>query len=612
MPDALFSPTRFIYLCSAFQQVGLSSWVPACWVVSSCLEFLQFVEKQHVSNQAAMTCLAQILDYAREKLLLIGEECGLMPGQSQMDQLVDEMSSGLCKNQQDCKVGDSGSKKLLVALKSQKEFDKLYLYMCEKTHRIHTVAKKDRFANRLGVVMANFYLMKGEYENAERHLSKALREFEHLKWENLRIAVLEPLAICQSKLGLFDQYLYSLAALSCSSSLSVEKRSKYADLLLESAQNGAKNTISTEPILTLEDVKIDLTKEIGHAGEVVSVVLQIRNNLLKQILNAELEIRMRYTATDQVRLSEVSDGTNSLPRNTDPVNWSEVFKPEEALSSPSSAKPGLLSRIKSKRLNRNREIANSNDGHTVVNTDLKEDSIAEEVIDFKADVDEDADQGETSSALLDGKPKTLVEIATGLCQDLRAEDDDTQENSCLYSSNPIKIPNGGLGTRCDSAASALSIVSISSGRGESPGENLTTRMKDHDSIFNGSPASIKKDTVESPFVSNTPSVDSASESQRDMVMDSVLSPNCDEAFEEDAKRSELNGEDDVIDGHENDPLCDGQESLERSCVRQEDQVSAKMEIKGEGQEQNLMDDDCFIPEDSFEDESQLKMTSHSR
>ena len=558
-----------------------------------------------------MTCLAQILDYAREKLLLIGEECGLMPGHSHVDQLVDQMSSGLCKNQQDCKVGESGSKNVLVALKSQKEFDKLYLYMCEKTHAIHIMAKKHRFANRLGVVMANFYLMKEEYENAERHLSKALLEFEHLKWENLRIAVLEPLSICQSKLGLFDRYLCSLAALSCTNSLSVEKRSNYADLLLESAHNGAKNTINTEPILTLEDVKIDLTKEIGHAGEVVSVVLQIRNNLLKQILNAQLEIRMRYTATDQVRLSEVSDGTNSLPRNTDPVNWSEVFKPEEALSSPSSAKPGLLSRIKSKRLNRNREISNSNDRHTVLNTDLKEDTIAEEVIDFKTDVDEDADQEETSSPLLDGKPKTLVEIATGLCQDLKTEDD-TQENACLYASNPIKIPNGGLGTRCDSAASALSVVSISSGRGESPGEDLTTRMKDHDGIFNGSPAPIKKDAVVSPLVSNTPPVDSVAENQRVVVMDSVLSQNCDETFEEDAQRLELNGEDDVIDGHENDPLCDGQESLETSCNKQQVQVSTKMENEGGGQEQHLRDDDCFIPEDSFEDEDRLKITSHSR
>lgn len=601
---------HFFELCPVFQQVGLRSWVPACWVVSSSLEFLQFVEKQHVSNQAAMTCLAQILDYAREKLLLIGEECGLMPGQSQLDQLVDDMSSGLCKNQQDCKVSESGSKKVLVALKSQKEFDKLYLYLCEKTHQIHTIAGKHRFANRLGVMMANFHLMKGEYENAERHLSKALHEFEHLRWEKLRIDVLEPLAICQSKLGLFDRYLCSLAALSCSDSLSVEKRSKYADLLLENACTGTKNTINTEPILTLEDCKINLIKEIGHAGEVVSVVLQIRNNLMKQILNAEIEIRMRYTATDQVRLSDVTDGTNSLPRNTDPVNWSEVFKQEEALSSPSSAKPGLLSRIKSKRISRNKEIPSSNHGHTVINSDLKEDSIAEEVIDFKADAGEDADRIERCSPLLDGKPKTLVEIASSLSQDFEV-DDDTQQNACLNTSNPIKIPNGGLGTRCDSVASALSVVSISSGKEESPAEDLTTRMKNYAGMPNESPTLIKKNPIVSPLASNTPPGDSMSDSQMDMVMDSALSPSCGEKFEEDTQRLELNGEN-ITEEHESDAFRDMQESLEGDCVGQEGHISTIMGNKGEGFEQDLGDGDCVFPEDSFEDEHQLETTSHSR
>ena len=441
-------------------QSGLSDCVPACWVVSCCLEYMQAVETKEFSTKGVMTALAQVSDYARQKLFLLGQECQLLPGQEPVREVITEVTSGICKSQPVKEDNVVGSRVLLKALSSPKDFDKLYLRVCGKTMSLFNSVGRVRFASRIGIDMARYYMTKGEYGSAEMQLSAALSHFNQSNWTSLYIDVLEPLATCQAELKSFDNYLPSLAALSCAETLSPEKRLLYAEKLLLCVRHEVDKacTTSLDPILTLEEVKIDLIKEIGHIGETINVILTLRNNLSREIQVDEIEVRMRYTETDKVRLSSVDGGINYLQRSSDRIEWSELFDQTEEQMSPSTQKTSIFQRIKSKRIVKQKETDNRDnvDGRSVGATSDNEieNSSAFATQFFSNDL-----------PLATEGPKTLAEIAKGLPRTFSIEEESEASRSENMTA-PVSIPNGGIQGRCDSTASSLSVVSISS-NGES-------------------------------------------------------------------------------------------------------------------------------------------------
>ena len=414
------------------------------------------VENKEISTHSVIASLAQVLDYGREKLFWLGKECRLLPGQEPAQELVKEIISGLCKSQT-VKEGDKvGSRLLMNALSFQTHFDKLYLYLCGRTKSLFSAVGRVRFANRVGIDMARYYMMKRTYGDAETQLLAAQSEFGRSKWTSLYIDILEPLAACQAELESFDNYLRTLASLSCSETLSFDKRLFYAEEFLQSVRHKAKMpcTTPTDPILTLEDVKIDLIKGIGHIGETINVILTLRNNLLKEIQVDEIEVRMQFTETDKVRLSSAEDEYDGLPRNSDRMNWSELFNEKIESSSPSVQKVGILQRIKTRRIVKQKETENR------------------DIVESKPEITPSSHHNEISKTLPSqffangfplaaDEPKTLAEIAKGLPRALSISDESEGRN-LEKSSEPIAIPNGGIQGRSDSTSSTLSAVSISS------------------------------------------------------------------------------------------------------------------------------------------------------
>ncbi|XP_065057879.1 uncharacterized protein LOC135685750 [Rhopilema esculentum] len=467
----------------------LSASIPACWVISSCLEYIKFVEEKEITHQTVMSHLAQIFDYAREKLLFIGKECSLLPTGQRDDAMVRKLTEGLCKSQASKEGVDFGSKSLMTSMNSQENYDKLYLRICGKTKTLYQNVRRYRFASRVGVDIANFYMMKKKYASAEKQLTVALHEYRQSKWTNLSIDVLEPLATCHINLNSFDRYLCSLASLSCACTLSVEKRLMYADMFLGSVHNEADHfhTISTDPVIGLEQVQIDLTKEIGHIGEIIRVNLTLRNNLLKEITIDDIEIRMQYTETDQVRLSEVDSGLNISEKNANEMGWSEVFDQSDEVSNPSTPKSTIFQRIKSRR-HKQKEVfdnASTNDfADNVIERGAYVTPNEAEMTLNRGPLNKIFDERGSAASLGEYRPKTLAEIAKQLPRTMSLGDELSGAKSDS-SAEPIAIPNGGLGCRCDSSAGSLSLVSISSDKEGSSFEGLSenSKLEESPSLF---------------------------------------------------------------------------------------------------------------------------------
>lgn len=518
------------------------------------------VENKEFANRNVMASLALIFDYARDKLYLLGQECKLLPGQVPAEDFIKGVVIGLCKSQPIKEGNEIGTRSLLNALSSQAKFDKLYLRTCGRTKSLFSSIGRFRFANRVGIDMAKYYMMKRKYGSAETQLLPALSDFNQSKWNSLYIDVLEPLAKCQEEVESFDNYLRSLAALACTKTLSVEKRLFYSEKFLESARNENEKTytVSTDPVISLDDVKIDLIKEIGHVGESINVVLVLGNNLLKELTLDEIEIRMRFTETDKVRLSSADGGISSQQRPNDRTSWSELFQEQSEPLSPSVTKSGILQRIKSRRVVKQKDPSNRDDasndtsmspGSELGGNDVFIDEFNSSDLQFTSDkpktladmakelprtlsTSEEYEERATeksSKATTDiahgvsgnlspsnesagGKSenslKTLLDIAKGVPRSLSFTSESVRvksekslkilkdvakgvprslsfggESTRVKSGNfsePVAIPNGRIESRCESSASSLSVVSISSNAGASSlneHSNLSPELK---------------------------------------------------------------------------------------------------------------------------------------
>ncbi len=286
---------------------------------------MKIFERKEIGAQPTIACLAQISDYAREKILLLGKILNLLPSDTP-SLSSNDVTSGLCKSYNVKDDAISGSKSLMIGLSSKTEFEKLYLHACERTKALYTNVGRHRFAMKVAIDIAKFSLQQDNYDLAESYLENALHTFGKRQWETLHIDVLEPLAICLCKHDVIDRYLWSLACLSCTKTLTYDKRLHYAQEFLNITRNDTTKpqVINTEPVIGLEEVKIDLVKEIGHIGEAVSVTLKINSHLPLEFSCDQMEIRLRYTQTDSVRLSEVDGDVANTSFQSDASKWSEV------------------------------------------------------------------------------------------------------------------------------------------------------------------------------------------------------------------------------------------------------------------------------------------------
>lgn len=204
-------------------EVEAADGAAACWAVQVCLQVLhvgrQFPDQVH-SLPAAALC-----DYACQKLALLGEQLGLMPGgegptSTQLDAAI-WLGAGLGPDP------PYGGDQLKEALGSAEAFQKLYLELAELAMGTFKHLGRGRSARLLGQQLATFHQLRGEPHMSAAYLSDALAVVEG--WPLLQTHVLSQLAECLHG----ERLAAARARLAVSEILDLEQRKENWQQLLD-------------------------------------------------------------------------------------------------------------------------------------------------------------------------------------------------------------------------------------------------------------------------------------------------------------------------------------------------------------------------------------------
>ncbi|XP_057306729.1 uncharacterized protein LOC130644945 isoform X3 [Hydractinia symbiolongicarpus] len=336
-------------------KIDLFEGVTACWIILTCMQFFKSLESFESKDLTYNATMAQLCDYMRQKLLLLGCLTGLYFYRAQTPEETN-ISERLCSGFGNSSFASAHSNQLRDALCSKKEFEKFYLDVTKKSMNMFDNIKRFNFSMVIGIDLAKFHLQHGRYIDAEPLLENAWNKFKKRKWETLYTDVLIPLADCQFKHSLHDRYLTAVALLSCAYCLPTSTRHYYSKELfkLSRSENVQLPVIVTEPVLKVVNIKIDLVKNKGHIGDEVKVILSLSNELIDELLCEEISIFTRHHD-----LSDPSSFTDNIssPRvsifdQTD-GNMDVSLTPEKQPIKENAKEPltpsGLLKRIKSHR-----------------------------------------------------------------------------------------------------------------------------------------------------------------------------------------------------------------------------------------------------------------------
>ena len=288
-----------------------------------------------MSDNTVVSYLAQLFDYAREKLYSIGEECHLLPGKQPVVDMLKELSSGLCISQHVPEDTETGSKMLMATINSQEIFSKRYIALCGKSKRFYENCRRFRCAKRVSLDMARYYYMLEKYGFAVNELMATLNEYRLSGWEILHNNVMELLTRCHPDGKSLDLFLSTLGHLSCTKILSVEKRLSYADMFLTNSyqKTDCVLSIGLTPVINIEHVWIELSGGQIHIGEIVNVFVTLQNNMLRDINVEEIEIEAKCTKAKKSRSSKNCAVTSNLPTTASETVWTELLATERKSSS---------------------------------------------------------------------------------------------------------------------------------------------------------------------------------------------------------------------------------------------------------------------------------------
>ena len=208
----------------------------------TCHQVLSACSRHSGTGERAATsqfCLhtADLWAYAKQKLLHLGELCGLLPGltpTSEQLHLMVNLTSGM---QEDMYLASAGQQRnplerLKDSLSSNKAFQKNYLEMCEIAISSYKHIGRIRSARLIGRDLAAFYLELGEVQAAASFLTEGLKTFQAERWAELATRTMLDLAKCYTALGEREKYVRICAQIASSKAAGEEERQKYFDEMM--------------------------------------------------------------------------------------------------------------------------------------------------------------------------------------------------------------------------------------------------------------------------------------------------------------------------------------------------------------------------------------------
>ncbi|XP_077473021.1 trafficking protein particle complex subunit 10 [Stigmatopora argus] len=210
-----------------------------CWVFLSCLEVLHRIESccdqaQLAANNAHTVGLWV---YATEKLKSLGKLCGLTsrrgPTSEDLNRTVDILAGLGDERPETANVLQSPYKKLKEALSSVEAFERHYLELSQAATEMYRAIGRLRSARLLGKSLAEFYMSKGQPEQAEVLLTDALASYVSEGWTFPVTHTRKQIAECQKLLGQSVDSLKTSALLAGDANLDTDERTRFCRDVLD-------------------------------------------------------------------------------------------------------------------------------------------------------------------------------------------------------------------------------------------------------------------------------------------------------------------------------------------------------------------------------------------
>lgn len=323
------------------------------------MQILQILESVESNDLQYHALLAQLQDYMRQKLLLLGTITGFFYNRNQNEEESRETAMlllGFGNNENSKKEATSVVSVLKDAFSCSLNYKKFYLDTSIRCMELFYDIKRNHFGMLVAMDIANFYLEQENYIEAEPLLEKAWNVYKEQKWETLYTNVLIPLADCQYKHQVHDRYLNSVTLLACAHCLPQKTREHYSKELLKLSQ-ASNNLPITEisPILEVIHLKLNLVKNKGHVGDTVVFSLTLNNNLVTNLTCNLISIYLKHRDLNDP--DSFIDPVNSSHKSLfDPTDYgmnialSPTDKPKETTATKEALTPSnLLKRLKTHR-----------------------------------------------------------------------------------------------------------------------------------------------------------------------------------------------------------------------------------------------------------------------
>ncbi|XP_053670103.1 trafficking protein particle complex subunit 10 [Anopheles nili] len=307
----------------------------ACWEFVCALEVLNLCDTVQESKDIykCSQFSAPIWNLAKEKLYLLGKQCGLLPGfvptseqlhtvvhlSAGMGDSLPEMTTNGTSRRLETEKSDRGNKSansparkpkksatdtLKEALGSNQAFTKLYLELSELAISTYKHVSRLRSARLVGLDLGNFYITLNEPQKAVNFFTDVLRELKNENWHYLASQTLLDLASCYRKMEDNVNYTKTCSTIACCHDLELLVRTFYFDEFMKSLKTlqsirnvdiNALNVISTlEDHFSVVNVVLDSTSIVQD--DYITVLLELDSNFPRELLVEQVLLSFEMNA----------------------------------------------------------------------------------------------------------------------------------------------------------------------------------------------------------------------------------------------------------------------------------------------------------------------------
>jgi len=298
------------------------------WVLLACLEVVQSCESNLAEGGNAQGLLtthtAGLWSAAREKLLRLGQLCGLMPNQAPTsDQLhrVITITGGLQETEtqgSEEKEVKSPVTRLKESLSSNSAFERNYLEMCEIAISSYKHIGRIRSARLVGKDLASFYMELGQVQHAAVFLAEALKTFQYERWDKLSLKTMLDLTKCYKAMGDKEKYVRMCAQIASNKVASTSDREKFFVDMTKTLDELGNDPIAMHAEDIVDFISCQVVKSSDDQqiipGVKLNFSLVLKNNLPKAITCNTLKIALSHVEPDEPEVVPDRKGKNTQRR----------------------------------------------------------------------------------------------------------------------------------------------------------------------------------------------------------------------------------------------------------------------------------------------------------